>query len=244
MGRMGRAGIGTDVEGVHAVEAAVRAGRAQRLFVEESRVDSLRDVIAAATANDVPIEYLDDVRPMASTSSPQGVVARCRPLSERSIDELIAVTDPTALLVLDHLEDPRNVGAVARSAAAAGIGGLVMSARRAAPLSAAAFKAAAGTLEHLPVAVVGSIAQALDRLRRGGVWVVGLDSTGDTELFGLGLLTEPVAVVVGAEGAGLGHLVAQRCDVVARIPLAKGVESLNASVAASLAAFEVARARR
>jgi 23S rRNA (guanosine2251-2'-O)-methyltransferase len=146
-------------------------------------------------------------------------------------------------MVLDHIVDPHNLGAIARSAKAAGMTGLVAATRRAAPFSATAFKAAAGAFETLPVAMVSSIAEALRRLNQLGVWTVGLDAGGSQELFGLELLSEPVAIVVGAEGAGLSQLVRDRLEVIARIDLAPEVESLNVSVAAALAAFEIRRLR-
>ena len=111
-------------------------------------------------------------------------------------------------------------------------------------MSAVAFKSAAGALERLPVAIVGSIPEALSRLKDQGLWVVGLDSGGSTELFGLELLTEPVAVVVGAEGAGLTRLTTARCDLIVSVPMADETESLNASVTAALAGFEIMRVRR
>ncbi|HWL50764.1 MAG TPA: TrmH family RNA methyltransferase, partial [Acidimicrobiia bacterium] len=128
-------------------------------------------------------------------------------------------------------------------ALASGMTAMVVSSRRAAPLSATAFKAAAGALETLPVAVVGSIPEALSRLKGHGVWIVGLEAGSATSLLGLELLTEPVAMVVGAEGAGLSVLSAKRCDVLASIPMAAGFESLNASVSAALACFEIMRVR-
>jgi 23S rRNA (guanosine2251-2'-O)-methyltransferase len=146
-------------------------------------------------------------------------------------------------VVLDHLEDPRNVGAVARSAVAAGFTGMVMSTHRSAPLSATSFKSAAGAFEHLDLVVVSSVADTIEQLRKLQVWSVGLDMGGDQQLFGMKLLTEPLAIVIGAEGSGLSRLVAQRCDVIAGIPIDPRVESLNASVAAALALFEVARVR-
>jgi 23S rRNA (guanosine2251-2'-O)-methyltransferase len=148
-----------------------------------------------------------------------------------------------ALVVLDHIEDPQNVGAIARSALAAGMTGMVVSSRRAAPLSATAFKAAAGALETLPVSIVGSVPEALSRLKYRGIWIVGLEAGSARSLFGLDLFTEPVAVVVGAEGAGLSVLSAKRCDVLASIPMAASFESLNASVSAALACFEIMRVR-
>ncbi len=240
---MAPAGIGSRVEGQHAVAAAVAAGRVVRLIVAAGRREEAADLIAAARAGGAEVEIVADVSDRAETAAPQGLVAEARPLPVASLDEALARVSPPSLLVLDHLEDPRNVGAIARSSAAAGIGGLVVASRRAAPLSAAAFKAAAGALESLAVVTVSSIADAVADLRRRQVWTVGLAAGGESLLFGLELLAEPVAVVVGAEGRGLSRLVAERVDVRARIPLAAGVESLNASVAAALAAFEVARAR-
>jgi 23S rRNA (guanosine2251-2'-O)-methyltransferase len=237
-------GIGRSVEGHHAVAAAVAAGRVVRLLVELRRADGYADLIDAARASGAEVKVVDDVRPMADTTSPQGLVARCRPIPQVSLAVAAAKSDPAAVLVLDHVEDPRNVGAIARSAVAAGVRSMVFSGRRSAPLEGTAFKAAAGALEHMAVTEVSSIPAALEDLRKAGLWIVGLDGGGDQSLFGLEILTEPVAVVVGAEGGGLSRLVADRCDVLAAIPIDGDVESLNASVAAGLAVFEVARARR
>ncbi len=240
---MVRDGIGTEVEGLHAVAAAVSAGRVSTLYVDSSRAGALSELLEAASGMGAAIKRVADVAEMASTTAPQGVVAHCRPIPVVSLGEAIDATEPAALLVLDHLEDGRNVGAAARSACAAGLGALVISSRRGAPLGAAVFKTAAGALEHMPVALVSSVAAAVADLRRLGVWTVGLDAGAQNSLFGLSLLAEPVAIVVGAEGKGLGRLVRERVDVLASIPLAGDVESLNAAVAASLAAYEVARVR-
>ncbi|MGH8875447.1 MAG: TrmH family RNA methyltransferase, partial [Acidimicrobiia bacterium] len=179
----------------------------------------------------------------AETQVPQGLVATARPIPTATVDELVAEHAPAALLVLDHLLDPHNVGAIARSALAGGVPRLVVSGRRAAPLGATAFKAAAGALEHVRVAVAGSTAQVITRLEELGVWTVGLSANADQSLFGLSLLAEPVALVVGGEGAGLSRLVAERVDLTVRIPMTSGSESLNASAAAVLAVFEVTRVR-
>lgn len=236
---MAPAGYGSSVEGIHAVTAALAAGRAERLYVERSRRGRLGPILAAL--DEPKVEFVDDVRPMAETDAPQGVVAHCRPIQPVTLEALS--TADAAALVLDHVEDPHNVGAAARSARAAGITGMVVSSRRAAPLSAVAFKAAAGALEHLPVAVVGSIPEALARLKENGLWVVGLEAEADQSLFGLDLLTEPVAMVIGSEGSGLAELTRKRCDVLASIPMAADTESLNASVSAALASFEIMRVR-
>ncbi len=238
---MAPAGYGNRVEGIHAVTAAVAAGRVQRLLVEARRqrradVRALIDIVGRDR-----VSVVDDVRPHADSEVPQGVVAECRPILPVPLE---ALSGPdAAVMVLDHIEDPQNVGAVARSALAAGMSGLVVSSRRSAPLSAVAFKAAAGALETLPVAVVGSIPEALRALKALGLWAVGLDSKGAESLFGLPILTEPVAVVIGAEGKGLSELTRKRCDVVVSIPMAPGTESLNASVSAALVSFEIMRVR-
>lgn len=236
---MAPAGYGDSVEGIHAVAAALAAGRVEKLFIERGRRSRLGDLLSGV--DESMISMVDDVRSMADTSAPQGVVARCRPIQSANLDDF--ATEDAAVLVLDHVEDPHNVGAAARSARAAGLTGLMVSARRAAPLSAATFKASAGALEDLAVAVVNSIPEALSRLKDRDVWVVGLDSDGDQDLFGLDLLTEPVAIVVGAEGSGLAELTRKRCDVVVRIPMVSKTESLNASVSAALASFEIMRVR-
>ena len=242
---MARSGIGDRVEGIHAVRAALTSGRVLKLIVERRRAEKSEDVselVAMARHRNIEIEAVDDVRPMAATTAPQGVVAKCEPMPDLTLEALVARSTPAALVVVDHVEDTHNMGAIARSAVAAGITSLVVPSRRGAPLGGAAFKAAAGALEHCAIATVNSTADAVKSLKALDVWTVGLDADGDQSLFGLSLLTEPVAIVVGAE-TGLGRLVRDRVDVVASIPMAETSESLNASVAAALACFEVARVR-
>jgi len=210
---MAHAGIGTELEGIHAVEAALNTGRVISLSVEGRRMQrpDVASLVEVAEAQHVSVSVVDDVRPLAA--------------------------------VLDHVEDPRNIGAAARSAVAAGMTALVVSQRRSAPIGATAFKAAAGALENLPIVVVSSIADALKRLDQLNVWRVGLDGRGEQSILGLDLLGQPVALCIGAEGEGLSRLVSERCDVLVHIPMVGGTESLNASVAAALASYEVARVR-
>lgn len=242
---MALAGIGTELEGIHAVEAALTRGRVTTLSVEQRRMGTpdLARIVRLAQSQGVPVNVVDDVRPLATTSAPQGVFARARPVEPLSLKNAVDLSGNPALLVLDHVEDPRNIGAAARSAVAAGMTALVVSQRRSAPIGATAFKAAAGALEEMPLVVVSSIADALKRLDQLDVWRVGLDGGGDRSLLGLDILGQPVAVCIGAEGEGLSRLVAERCDVLAYIPMVGGTESLNASVAAALASYEVARVR-
>ncbi len=242
---MGRAGFGDKVEGLHAVAAAAAAGRVEVLRVEKDRLHRppVREIIDSVEAFGGSVSPIDDVRSLADTTAPQGVVARCSPIPFVSLEEVAAAVIPTAMMVVDHVVDPHNLGAIVRSSVAAGVLGLVVAERRAAPLNGTAFKAAAGALEQARVASVGSVAEALSHLKKLDVWSVGLDSAGPERLFGLALLTEPVALVVGEEGGGLSRLVAERVDVLAAVPMEGTVESLNVSVAAALAAFEIFRVR-
>lgn len=241
---MAPAGYGSSVEGIHAVRAAAEADRVMSAVVERGRAGrgDLQHLISELRRRDVRLEMVDDVRRAAETSAPQGIVASCRPIQPVGLEEMVSMSVPASLLLVDRVEDPQNLGAIIRSAVAAGIPRVVISERRAAPLSAAAFKAAAGTLERCAVAIVTSVADAVSRLAELGVWTVGLDAEGQRELFGLDLLSEPVALVIGSE-TGLSRLVRDRVDLVVSIPMSRHVESLNASVAAALACFEVSRVR-
>ncbi|MDJ0791647.1 MAG: RNA methyltransferase [Acidimicrobiia bacterium] len=242
---MAHAGIGAEVEGIHAVAAALDAGRIERLLVEKGRL-SRSDVGAIADrarAEGVEVVVVADVRPSAVTTAPQGLVAQCRPIPSRKLKPTVTRMENPALLVLDRVQDPRNIGAAARSAWAAGMTGIVVADRRGAPIGATAFKASVGALEHVPVMLVSSIAEALGTLSRMDVWTVGLSGSTDRSIFGLDLLDQPVALCIGAEGSGLSQLVAERCDVIAGVPMPGGAESLNASVAAAIACYEVARVR-
>lgn len=234
---MASASYGDRVEGLHAVRAALAAGRVTSLKIEKSRLEEFGHL-------GVPVEVVDDVRSHAVGTAPQGVVAICRPLTYRSVGEIVAEENPAALVVVDHIEDPHNLGAIARSAAAAGIPRLIVAGRRSAPLGATAFKAAAGAFERISVGTVSSVADLVAQLKRMDVWTVGLDANANDSLFGLPLLAEPVALVIGSEGGGISHLVGQRLDTVVRIPMSAGFDSLNASVAAAIACYEVGRVRR
>ena len=243
---MAPVGIGGRVEGVHAVRAALAAGRVTVLYVERTRRD-LDRLVQEARSSGAKVKVVEAVGGMAETESPQGLVAKARPIPFAPLERLLtddSGDEDPALLVLDHLQDPRNVGAIARSALAAGMTGIVVPRRRAAPLSTLAFKAAAGSFEYLPVASVSSVAVVAQRAADAGVWTVGLDPSAGASLFGFDLLAEPVAVFVGAEGRGLGRLVKERLDLLASIPMAANAASLNAGVASALACFEVARVRR
>lgn len=242
---MASAGIGDSLEGFHAVKAGLEAGRVTSIRVEGSRTrrNDYAALIATANAAGIPVQRVPSVKEQAVTAAPQGIIARARPIRPVSLEDAVRASKPPAVLVLDHLEDPRNIGAIARTMVAAGWKSLVLPERRSAPLGPTAFKAAVGAFEHLTICEVKSTADALRRMRKMGIWLVGLDGAGEKSLFRLDLLTEPVALVVGAEGKGVTHLAKDLVDLLVHIPIHPDIESLNASVAASLALYEVSRMR-
>ena len=181
----------------------------------------------------------------ARTESPQGVVALADPLPEADLAELVEAPRAGApfLLALDGITDPGNFGAVLRTAECAGVTGVVLPRHRSARITPTVVKAAAGAVEHLRFAVVPGLPSALRTLSRHDVWTVGLDAAGTRPLHELELSGEAVALVLGSEGRGLSRLVAQRCDVLASIPLRGVLGSLNVAAAAAVACFEIARGR-
>jgi 23S rRNA (guanosine2251-2'-O)-methyltransferase len=186
----------------------------------------------------------------AGSDSPQGVLAHAEPLAEVALADL-TVRRPGEpqpfLLLLDGVTDPHNLGAVLRSAACAGVTGVVVPRHRSALVTPTVTKAAAGAIEYLPLAVVPGIGQALLALAERGVWTVGLEASAPLSVFDLQVATEPLALVLGGEGAGLARLTRQRCDVLAAIPqtgqTATAIGSLNVAAAAAVACFAVARTR-
>jgi 23S rRNA (guanosine2251-2'-O)-methyltransferase len=179
----------------------------------------------------------------ARTGAPQGVVAHADPIEPAELDELCRTDASTFLLGVDGVTDPQNLGALFRSAEAAGATGVVLPRHRAVHVTPAVTKAAAGAVEHLAVAVVAGMPAALARARELGVWAVGLDAGAEASLFDLELASEPLLLVVGAEGPGLSRLVRRRCDLLVRIPLRGTLPSLNVAAAGALALFEVSRRR-
>jgi 23S rRNA (guanosine2251-2'-O)-methyltransferase len=177
----------------------------------------------------------------------QGLALRVRPYDYAHPDDLLARAADAGqlplIVALDGVTDPRNLGAVARSAAAFGAHGVVVPSRRGAGVTAGAWKASAGALARVPVARAANLARALASYRDAGVFVAGLDAVGDTPVRDLELATAPLALVIGSEGRGLSRIVAQACDVLVRIPIAARTESLNAGVAAGIALYEVAAVR-
>ena len=177
----------------------------------------------------------------------QGLALRVRPYDYAHPDDLLARAADAGqlplIVALDSVTDPRNLGAVVRSAGAFGAHGVVVPSRRGAGVTAGAWKASAGALARVPVARAANLARALASYRDAGIFVAGLDAAGETPVRDLDLATAPLVLVIGSEGKGLSRIVAQACDVLVRIPIAARTESLNAGVAAGIALYEVAAIR-
>jgi len=232
------------VVGKRAVLEAVRAGSAREvLLVRGSRsTPGLRDVLLAAEKAGVAVTEVTRgrVEGLARGTRHQGVAARLRAhdreVSEAELGDMEWREDAVVLL-LDGVMDPRNLGACARTAEAAGVAAIVVRRRRGAPVSPAAMSASAGALAHLPIARVANLARALELLKERGFWVVGLDSGAPGTVLDSSPPPGRLALVLGSEGAGLSRLVAERCDELLSIPMRGKVGSLNVSVAAGVALY-------
>lgn len=232
------------VPGRRPVAEALRAGRRlHEVVVARDDRGDLGQLAAQARAAGIAVRTADRDRldDLAAGVLHQGVVALAPDFGYADLDVLAGGGD--LIVVLDGITDPHNLGAIARSAEAAGAAGLVLPKRRSAHVSAAAEKAAAGAFSWLRVALVPNLARALADLAELGYWSVGLTGEADEALWDSALLDGRVALVVGAEGRGLSRLVAERVDGRAAIPLVGQVDSLNASAAAAIALFEVRRRR-
>lgn len=234
------------IYGINPVLEALRAGRVTSIRVSPRADDRLTQVVRLAEEQGVPVRRVsvDDLDRLAGSGQRhQGVVGDVQGLASYSVEDLIiAAKAPALMVVLDSIEDPHNVGAILRSLDAAGGDGLVRQSRHAARLDGAAAKASAGAVSHVKIAEVVNIARAIETLKDGGVWTVGLAGDAPRRYDDLDL-TVPTAIVLGAEGTGLRRLVRERCDWLVSIPMAGHVQSLNVSVAAGIALFEAVRQR-
>ncbi|HSR26475.1 MAG TPA: 23S rRNA (guanosine(2251)-2'-O)-methyltransferase RlmB, partial [Candidatus Eisenbacteria bacterium] len=227
------------IYGRNAVLEAARAGRVRRVLIAEGldpdpRVDELRGI---ARVEDVPAARIAAL----AQGAHQGVVAELAPRTFLTLRQLLEPA-PRLLLGLDGIEDPQNLGAILRSAEAAGVEGVLLPERRSAPLSAVAVKASSGASEHLRLARVAGLPSAIAEVRRSGIWCVALDPRGELLPWEFDL-TQPVCLVVGGEGHGVHRLVRERCDARVRLPMAGRLASLNASAAAAALLYVVSRQR-
>jgi 23S rRNA (guanosine2251-2'-O)-methyltransferase len=227
------------LSGIHPVLEALRAGRPlERVVIAKGAGGArLQEIIDAARSRSTPVRF--EPRPaidrLAGTAAHQGVVALGAAGKYGSLDDLAA--DARLVVVLDGVEDPHNLGAIIRTAHAAGAGAVVIPERRAAGLTDTVAKAAAGALEYLPLLRVGNINRALEVLKERGYWIYGVDERGD-QVYSAAEYASPAVFVLGGEGKGIHELVRRHCDAIVRIPMAGKISSLNVSVAAGVVLFD------
>lgn len=240
------------IEGRRPVLEALRAGRTiTELFVASGTrtSDVLAEIVRLGEQQAVPIHEIPrrELESRSITRNPQGVIALAASFRYASLEDLVeraeSSGDAALLVALDGVTDPQNLGALARSAEAASAHGLVVPQRRSAGVTPAAEKAAAGALEHLPVAQVTNLTRALEDMKSHNIWVVALDATSGTTIYDLDVATDPLCLVVGGEASGVSRLTRERADVVAHIPMGGRIASLNASAAGAVALFEIRRRR-
>lgn len=237
------------IVGRNPVLEAVRSGRAIEsiLVARGSRNGTVSVILAKAKEKGIVIKEVDPKKLdyMSGTQVHQGIVAVAAVKEYSTVEDILATAkergeDPF-IIILDEIEDPHNLGAVIRTAECVGAHGVIISQRRSAGLTFSAGKASAGAVEYIKVARVVNIPNTIEKLKSEGVWVYGADMNG--ELYTNTDLTGPVAVVIGNEGKGIGPLAAKKCDAIISLPMMGKINSLNASVAAGILAYEVLRQR-
>ncbi len=237
------------LEGRNAVLEAFRAGKTiDKLFILEGCKDGpIQSIIREAKKYDTIISYVKKERldQLSETKKHQGVIAQAAAFEYSEVEDILNKAkekgEAPFIFILDGIEDPYNLGAIIRTANMAGAHGVIIPKRRAAGLSATAVKASAGALNFVPVAKVTNIVSTIEELKEKGIWFVCADMDG-TVMYKQNL-TGPIGLVIGSEGNGVGKLVKEHCDYVASIPTKGDIDSLNASVAAGVLAYEIVRQR-
>lgn len=241
--------------GRHAVLESMRAGRRHyyRLWLEgdgrSAPKGNLAEIVNLAQKNRIPTRHVEGGifdRIRRAQLNPQGVALETGPFPYADLDDILdraaSKSDPL-FLVLDHLEDPRNLGTLFRSGEAFGVDGVILPERRAAGITPAVSNASSGAVEHIPVALVGNVNRTIDLLKKSNIWTVGLDLGPDAISLPSADLSGPLAVVIGNEGKGLSRLAREKCDFCVTIPMAGSVDSLNAAIAGSIVLFHAFQAR-
>lgn len=238
------------VAGRNSVVESLRAGvPAMALYVTARSQEDERVAEAVQLAADAGIAVLEagmaELDRLTGNAVHQGTALRVRPYEYAHPDEFTqrSSDSPPLIVALDGVTDPRNLGAVVRSAAAFGADGVVVPTRRSAGVTAGAWKASAGALSRVPVAQCVNLTRTLEGYKSRGLFVAGLDASGNADVHEMNIADGPMVLVVGSEGRGLSRIVANACDLLVRIPMASGNESLNAGVAASIALYEIAAVR-
>lgn len=257
---MGTESITQIIFGIHPVLEALRSERSfEKLYVAQGRKSkAIQDVIALARSYGVEIhvepwerltsrvQKVQDERTAAKNITHQGVVGVTTTYSYATLDDLLVKAQnserPAFFLILDHIQDPHNFGAILRSAECAGVHGVIIQKRNAAGITPTVMKVSAGAAAYIPVCRVTNLGTAIEKLKQAGVWIVGTAGTAQQQYTQVDL-TVPVAIVIGNEEKGIRRLVAKKCDFLVSIPLAGKIESLNASVSSAIMLFEARRQR-
>ena len=244
-------GGGSQIEGKNPVLEALKAGRPiNRILISNDieRHTVIAEILHLARLKRVPVDHMSGelLKMKSLTGSSQGVIAYVSPKGYADVDGLIeeAVSKgtPALFILLDGLEDPHNLGAILRTADAAGVNGVIIPERRSVGLTETVSKVSAGAIEYVPVARVNNLNNAIKLFKDAGIKVVGIEGSG-TKDFREADLSVPVAIVIGGEGKGISRLVKENCDEVVNIPMKGKISSLNASVAAGVIMYEVLRQR-
>ena len=235
--------------GRNSIKEALAAGRCINSILIAANVQnaSLKNIVTMAKERKIPVKKVDaqKLNSLCQNANHQGIIAMVAAQKYASVDEIFEVAlqknEQPFIIVADEIADPHNLGAIIRTAECAGAHGVIIPNRRAVGLSFAVSKAAAGALEHMKVARVTNISTTLDDLKKRGLWIFGADMDGQT--YCQTDLTGAIALVIGSEGFGLSRLVKEKCDVILSLPLCGKINSLNASVAAGILTYEIARQR-
>src|SRR5271168_5059563 len=235
--------------GIHAVREALEASRPlDRIVIAKGRQDTrTEEIVQLARKQGVPVRFEDrgQLDRLANSKDHQGVLALAAARGASSLEEIIAIAQASQkglIVLLDGVEDPHNLGAIIRTALAAGAHGVVIPERRAAGLTDTVSRASAGALSHMPVAKVTNLVRSMEELKEAGFWLIGLDEKAE-QSYTHADYTSPVGIVLGGEGQGLHELTCKRCDFVVSLPTVGPVKSLNVSVAAGVVLFEARRQR-
>ena len=238
------------IVGRNSVMEAIKSGRVNKILLAKGdRQGSIREVIGVAKEKGILIQdvYIKKINDLAKGLRHQGVLAYVAPVEYVELEDILAKAEaagqPPFIVLLDELEDPHNLGAILRTADAAGVHGVLIPKRRSCPLSATVAKTSAGAVEYVPVAKIGNVAQTIKELQKLGMWVVGADMDGDKDYYEADL-TGPLVLVIGSEGKGIGRLTKEVCDFLVRIPMQGKINSLNASVAGSILMYESMKQRQ
>ncbi len=237
------------IEGRNAVIEAYRAGKTiDKIYIQDGCQDGpMMTIKREARKNDTLIKFVDKERldQMSETGKHQGVIAYIAAYEYAEVSDMIATArekgEQPFLFLLDNIEDPHNLGAIIRTANLAGAHGVIIPKNRAVGLTATVARTSAGALNFTPVAKVTNLSKTIEELKKEGLWFVCADM-GGTTMYQLDL-KGPIGLVIGSEGDGVGRLVKEKCDMVASIPMKGNIDSLNASVAAGVLAFEIVRQR-